>query len=240
MRFFVLLLIFISISCNKSFVQKSEQVAVNKEQKEDEGINEIISEYKPMVDSLNQVIGVLAVDLKRDKYSSESLIGNFVADLVQEYALNFSEKMGTPKPHMTLLNKGGLRTSIAKGEVSRVDIYELMPFENKIVLVEMDASSMQELADYLIEKNGQPISNAQLHSLSGKLKTFRVDGEEIKDQTYYVATSDYLANGGDDMTFFKGKKRIELELLRDVIINHIESKNMTPINVSLDGRLKVE
>ena len=240
MRIFAYLILIVSFSCNNSLVQKSESAAVNHHQPEDQEVNNIIAEYKPMVDSLNQVIGVLQVDLKRDKVSAESLIGNFVADLVQEYALTFSKEKGTPLPDMTLLNKGGLRSSVSAGEVTRVDIYELMPFENKIVLVEMDSASMMEMANYLIDKNGQPIANAQLHSLSGKIKRFTINQKELENKTYYVATSDYLANGGDDMSFFKGKKRIELELLRDVIIEHISSKNMSPINVKLDGRLKVE
>lgn len=240
MRFVAYLILFISFSCNNSFIKNGKSIELNEEQQEDPGINQIISGYKPMVDSLNQVIGLLETELKRDKYSAESLIGNFVADLVFKYTQNFSEKNGTPSPDMAILNKGGLRTSLAPGKITRVNIYELMPFENKVVIVVLDSTGMMEMAKYLISKNGQPIANARLHSLSGKIKSFTVNGEPIKKQNYYVATSDYLANGGDDMEFFKGKERIELELLRDVIIQHVTDQNMNPIKIKLDGRLKVE
>ena len=51
-----------------------------------------------------------------------------------------------------------------------------------------------------------------------------------------VLTSDYLANGGDNMDFFIGKNQNKLGIkLRDAIIEYCEQKDTLRIN--LDNRL---
>ena len=53
-----------------------------------------------------------------------------------------------------------------------------------------------------------------------------------------MLTSDYLANGGDKMSFFKGKKQRKVGIkLRDAIINYCISKEN--ISSKLDNRLSI-
>jgi len=114
-----------------------------------------------------------------------------------------------------------------------------MPFDNELVVVELDAKDFEGLLEYLVSRGGEPFSGMNIvitenekiinHTLLRKIDFSK--GETIK-----VLTSDYLANGGDKMSFFKDKKQTKLGIkLRDAIINYCLSKDT--IASKLDGRL---
>ena len=60
--------------------------------------------------------------------SPESLLGNFVTDLCLRQYSNIAD--------ICVMNNGGLRSNLTKGEITRGDIYTLMPFENELVILE--------------------------------------------------------------------------------------------------------
>jgi 2',3'-cyclic-nucleotide 2'-phosphodiesterase (5'-nucleotidase family) len=165
------------------------------------------------------------------KGKPESLLGNFVTDLCLNYA----------DAHVCVMNTGGLRSSLPKGNITRGDIYTLMPFENELVVLELDIESFKGLVDYITKRGGEPFSGMTL-----KASSKGYDIEEVSRMEDYfdfnkgnkirVLTSDYLANGGDKMWFFKDKEQNKVGIkLRDAIIDHC-SKSDT-ISSKLDNRL---
>ena len=161
----------------------------------------------------------------------ESLLGNFVTDLCLNYA----------DAHVCVMNTGGLRSTLQKGKITRGDIYTLMPFENELVVLELDLESFKALVDYITKRGGEPFSGMELKTSSkgddieeaSKMESyFNLNkGDKIK-----VLTSDYLANGGDKMWFFKDKKQIKVGIkLRDAIIDHCRKSDT--LSSKLDNRL---
>ena len=125
------------------------------------------------------------------------------------------------RPFMCLLNVGGLRNSINEGPVTIGDIFKVMPFDNEVVAVELPISVLADIEFYLLNKDGEPIGNALFEN--GKLEIPSLENES----SFWVVTSDYLMNGGDNMTFFsKRTKEVYLgKLMRDVMIDAVTEQD---------------
>ena len=198
------------------------------ENKIDSTILEIIHPYKYKIqEQMDEVLTYTKNDLEKER--PQSTIGNFVTDLCLDYA----------EAHLCVMNNGGLRTTINKGKVSRRKIYELMPFENELVILELDKNDYIKLINYIVKRGGEPFSGISItidqnyKLLSNSWPVNFENGEKVK-----VLTSDYLANGGDSMTFFKSKKQHKIGIkLRDAIIEYCEKTDT--IDVQLDNRIKI-
>ena len=63
------------------------------------------------------------------------------------------------------------------------------------------------------------------------INKIEINNQSLNDnQIYYVATSDYLANGGDNMTFFKESKiKFDIEYkLRNMLIDYFKKVDILP------------
>ncbi|PCE63665.1 5'-nucleotidase C-terminal domain-containing protein [Sediminicola luteus] len=151
-------------------------------------------------------------------------LGNYMADMFYRRAQPIFKSRTGKNIDMVLLNHGGIRSIVSEGRVSRRTAYQLMPFENQMVVAELDGTAMRELLTYLSEDvRAHPIANAQIvFDKNKKPLSFIVNGTPLEDnRTYYVGTSDYLLSGGDRMDFFKKALSVtELDyLLRNAIID---------------------
>ncbi|WP_036194793.1 5'-nucleotidase C-terminal domain-containing protein [Maribacter antarcticus] len=132
--------------------------------------------------------------------------GNLMADLMLSET-NPIYKIRTGKDiDFVLMNHGGIRASISKGNVSARTAYEVMPFENNIAVVALKGTSVLELVDYLVKSNrAHPVAGIQIIlNTNDTVHSISIQGKPLDENTiYHVATSDYLVDGGDDMVFFK-------------------------------------
>lgn len=219
------------VACSPSYkLQSYEDEVIAIEAPIDSTILNIILPYQNSIEAqMNEVLCISKMEMKKGK--PESLLGNFVTDLCLNYA----------DAHVCIMNSGGLRSSLPKGNIIRGDIYTLMPFENELVILELDIESLKELVDYITKRGGEPFSGMTLKASSKGYEIEEVSGMEgffdfNKGDKIRVLTSDYLANGGDKMWFFKNKEQIKVGIkLRDAIIDHC-SKSDT-ISSKLDNRL---
>ncbi|MCC7302962.1 MAG: 5'-nucleotidase C-terminal domain-containing protein [Bacteroidia bacterium] len=204
----------------------------------------IIAPYREKLEKdMNEVLGY--ADTLLEKGQPESLLGNAVADLVLIRGnLRLSGTHGYTA-QVCLLNNGGLRTSIPKGPITRGKIYELMPFENQLVALTITGQQMSDLAAYLASSGGMPVSGIQMKIVNKSPAVVIVNGTELNKKTNYVIlTSDYLAAGGDKMSFFSNPVKTDTldYLLRDAIIDHIRSLQLEGKKLSgkKDGRIRYE
>ena len=217
------------ISCSTTYniESYSDSVMIVNEQA-DSNILSIIKPYQDKIKKeMDEVISFSYYDLIKGK--PESTIGNFVTDLCLKYT----------NADVCIMNNGGLRTSIYKGEITRGKIYELMPFENELVVLELNENDFLGLVNYILKRKGEPFSGFKIIANNNKLVEYSFDRELKNKNKIRVLTSDYLANGGDKMWFFKEKKQEKVGLkLRDAIIDYC-MKNDT-IKVELDNRIIIE
>lgn len=194
---------------------------------------------------MNTVIGYSEKDMR--KATPEGLLNNLVADIVFQQALVYlKENQINIKPDICLLNMGGLRADLPKGHVKVSNIFEIMPFDNLITVITLNAEQMIALFDYVAKTEGMPLSGAKMGIKDGKAENIYIGDNPFRaeDKNYYVVTSDYLADGGDSMIFFADPvARTETSYyIRDAIIDYIVDMDMQgkKINAELDKRIYFE
>lgn len=204
----------------------------------DTEIEAMIAPYKKQLGAeMNQVIGELEIDLIKDQ--PESTLGNWTADLIHKKCEDY---YGKPID-FAVVNYGGLRVpNMDKGDVTKGEVFELMPFDNMLVVVHVDAKTLMELFNLMASKGGWPISHQVQYGIRGKKpQDILINGKAIDNQRMYtIALSDYIANGGDNCSFFKDKKRDELgELFRDAILQFVQEETAAgrKLNTKLTARV---
>jgi 2',3'-cyclic-nucleotide 2'-phosphodiesterase (5'-nucleotidase family) len=180
-------------------------------------VDSIVSPYKVQLDAeMNQVVTFAEVDFVNNKPWGN--LGNLVADIILEKGKTFVSDSNV----VCLINFGGLRAPLNKGEITLGDIFKVMPFDNQMVLVKMPAGTMEEIRTYLKTSGGEPIAGFTIDDLN----IFDSKGKNWSTKEFWVVTSDYLMNGGDRMYFFQ--KRVEtIEpgiLFRDVLIEYVQKQ----------------
>lgn len=238
-----LFLAFASCKKNPVYLQRIEgkQIAVSEEIALDSAIVRLVAPYKDLLESdMNEVLAYTPTDLIRSRDMAETNIGNFMADLCYERGnLVFNKKTGK-NIDFVLLNIGGIRANISKGNVTTKNAFKVMPFENSMVVTELSYEKIIELLDYLT-KSGSPHPVSKHLNLifeNDKLISVKLNNKDLeKDQTYFVLTSDYLQHGGDRMYFFKDPISLtDLEYkIRTAIID--ELKEIDTIRAKVDGRV---
>ncbi|CAL2083714.1 UDP-sugar hydrolase [Tenacibaculum sp. 190524A05c] len=207
----------------------------------DQNIEEVIAPFREkMVASINTVISYTPKDLVRTDGKLESSLGNLMADLSFERANPLFHKLTEKNIDFAMFNYGGIRAGIPAGEITNKHAFELMPFENSLVVVELTSDKIKELVTYLVENNkAHPLSKQVKLTVKNESPNLLVNDKPIDNsKTYFVLTSDYLQSGGDKMNFFKNPVNLyKLDYkVRDAIIDYFKSKDTLVSN--LDGRFK--
>ena len=236
--FFGLIFLLLLTACQPRthFVKRSyEAQAINDQTPVDSSMVQLIQPYKArMATEMNKVIGQVAVTLS--KAQPESTLGNWVADLVYTQTKTYTET----KVDFAVVNYGGLRIpSLPAGPLTKGKIFELMPFDNTLVVVKMMGSDLPLLFHHMAQKGGWPISRQAKYTIQGNRATdMRINDQAFDpDREYLIATNDYLANGGDQCTFFKGKKQLATGVLfRDAILAYVQAQE-APISARLERRV---
>lgn len=199
---------------------------------EDSAFNHVIKPYKEMLDGkMNAILSHTSVDL--NKSGDNSNLGNLLSDYTLEGADDWARKNGIPGGvDAAVINIGGIRSTIGKGNILTKHVYEIMPFENEIMIVKMKGSDLSGLFDYYVKTQvNNPVSKLYIETDNGMSVKELINGKEVDpNKYYYIATSDYLAVGGDNMTFFSKGELIETGIkMRDLFIDKFKAQSeITP------------
>lgn len=230
-------------ACSPHYYQSRHTETLNKigpDSPADSSLIKVYQPYKLKVDSqMNRVIGYSEEDLQ--KALPESKLGNFFSDAIAETV----KRRGIAFDFAMPTTNGGIRTGIPKGDIKVSNIFELMPFENELVVLTLKGSDVQSLADFIVGKNGQPVSGIRIEGTREKAETISIGGEKLNiNKTYRVLTSDYLAGGGDGIEAFK--RALQQDKLgikvRDAIMEYIQTETQQgrTLNPQTDGRIRIQ
>jgi len=206
----ILLLLIAITSCKQDLrLDKIEgkRIDINDSLSTVQEIEDFIKPYRDHVNKNLDSILAYSVDTytKRDG-EFNTAIGNLFADATFEQADVVFNKRTGQHIDLVLLNHGGIRSIISKGPISARTGYQIMPFDNSLVVVTLKGTQLKELITYLEKaKRAHPIAKLNLILNNDySLNKASINGQPIDySKTFNVLTNDYLYNGGDHMDFFK-------------------------------------
>ena len=197
-------------------------------------IEHFIKPYRDKIDAdLSAVLGN-ATDGIDKSGEWQTPMGNFLADITFEKSDKVFQMREKKAIDICLLNHGGIRSIITKGNITARTAYEIMPFENSAIVIGLKGEQIIEIVTYIIsEKKPHPLKGLTFTiDKNNQPKSIMINGKTLDDsKVYYVVTSDYLSNGGDNMIFFKkGVEKYNLDYkLRNIIIDYFkENKTIVP------------
>ena len=218
------------------YQNEGTNININDSLKSKASIDNFIKPYREHINKdLDSTLGYAAATYSKDQGYLNTAIGNLMADIIYEEAAPVFYKRTGEQIDFVLMNHGGIRSIISKGPISKRTAFELMPFENSIVVSKLPGAHVKELLDYLAKaKRAHPISQLKIVlDKDSQVVESSINGTPIDfNETYYVATNDYLINGGDGMNFFKGSEEVivlDYKIRNAVIDYFIRTDTIQPV-----------
>ena len=224
----------------------ASESAIDDSIKDDPATEAVIAPYSGKVRELNQPIGKLVGQLRKGGMGGGSL-GNFVADAIRNRA---SARLGKPVL-LAVTNSGGLRKNqITEGDLSSSDIYELLPFENALIAIDLTGEQLRRFLDVIVARRDAQ-SGARIVYRSNTEKKNEIVSVTLGDAgqinptaVYTIVTIDYLYKRGGDYAVLQEAKNVKpLNLsVRDAVLEYVKAETAAgrPIKAMLDGRFKYD
>ena len=242
-QFFKLFVIIITVltvvSCAKPQYQltkiEGKRIPIAKSVQETPEIDKYISPYRNHINAdLSEILAYNPETLDKNNGKWQSPLGNLMADVSLKAGQKVFQLREKKSISICILNSGGIRSILPKGNVSPRTAFEIMPFENSLVVIALKGEQIQELVDYFIAtKKSHPLAGLTFTiAKDASAKNILVQGQALDINTiYYVATNDYLANGGDNMNFFKkGIQKYHLDYkIRTILIDYFKEVDTIPV-----------
>lgn len=188
-----------------------------------------------------EVIATAEASLDR-RYAETSPLGNFLSDLLREHFL----------ADFAIINSGGLRMDISKGDVRKLDIVEMLPFVNSITLFEATGNELLELAkrqaqaqisgkNEILQMSGMVIrytnENDEPHDIRIEINGLQINSEK----TYRGVSIDYVLKSQADKYLGFAPRNIEETgiLFSDLVIKAM-AELPVPIVPNVEIRLLQE
>jgi 5'-nucleotidase / UDP-sugar diphosphatase len=174
----------------------------------------------PLKAFMKEVVARAAGDIKRGENSGP---GPLIAD-------GMLWKTRELETRIALLNSGGVRKDLPAGPITLGDVYELLPFDDTLVVMDLSGAEIREAleegVDFMISRgNGSPYMYVSGVSFSideakpegrriGLLKVKGLQGgyEDVDPGAIYrIVTNSFMAGGGDGYTELKNSNGYRLD-----------------------------
>lgn len=200
----------------------------------------VLAMLKPYADNINATMNTVIGDVETilEKKQPEGTLNNFVADAM----LYMAAKKYNQQVDAAFVNFGGLRIgNVAKGSITNGKVFELMPFDNTIVLQAVKGSTFQQFLDLVAGRGGWPCAGITMQIKDKKAINITIGGKPLDvNATYWIANNDYVANGGDECDMLKVLPQLNKGYLcRDAIIEYIQeqTKQGKKITATIQNRV---
>jgi 2',3'-cyclic-nucleotide 2'-phosphodiesterase (5'-nucleotidase family) len=234
----LLIAIFFAGSCSTSYKTENVQYSHYRIQQYDEGSKSLASIVKPYSDSVNKlmniVIGYNATPLEKKRESNT--LGFFVTDAYLEMA----KQKVDPKVDAAFMNSGGIRLpEIPAGAITQGKIFELMPFDNLMVLLKVKGSLLKQYLDTLAANEGVIESGITMQIVNKTAQQVLVGGKPLDlNVDYTIVHSDYVAMNSNLLKNIH--RSTNGYLLRDALLDYVkfinsQNKKVTVTNVERVG-----
>jgi 5'-nucleotidase len=191
--------------CDAKLLEGSELRAAEYEGRPVAASANVVSALAPFVERAvaraNMPVGVTLAQRVRRNFRNESALGQLLADLMRSGA---SRVVGR-SIDLAVQNGGGLRNDLPAGPLTYTQVFEVMPFDNRLAVVRMTGTQLLELfrrnaggSHGVLVPSGMRVT-VRCSGATMELALSRESGEPIApEKLYSVALSDFLASGGDN------------------------------------------
>lgn len=201
---------------------------------------------KPYRDSMNVKMSRKLCDCDEDMWAErpESNLSRFLADILLDDMRHKTREGGMPEPDFALLNMGGMRSALPKGEIRVANVFQLAPFENSALALSLDSAAVCEVMRHIAERGGEAIAGASFTvSEDGQVQDILMGGKPLAGGvTYHLATIDYLATGGDEFECLVDKEAyFQSGLpLRDMLLEHFAQMGEAGIRAKAATNVRIK
>jgi 2',3'-cyclic-nucleotide 2'-phosphodiesterase (5'-nucleotidase family) len=191
----------------------------------DPAITTIVTAYEAKVEAeKNKVVGKTDIDITRD-YRYESPMGDWVTDIMRAHM---------PSTDFAFTNSGGLRADLDAGLITFGEIFEVMPFDNTNVIVDLNGNEVRQVLEEgitgdhgVIQVSGLKFAFSYDAPAGSRIVGDVVDlstGLPLEPgTTYKVAVNDFMANGGDEYHTLAAASKVDTyKLVRDLVVEWVE------------------
>ena len=242
----LLVLLFLLNACaRKQYAIKSAngylvEMNSNFDNQADPKMVNLVQKYSSQLDStMSEVIG--EADQALTKMGIQNVLTNFTTDAMLEYATGLWGKVD-----FTLINNGGLRSTLNQGTVTVEDLYEIYAFENRLVLLDLPGTAVKQLFEGFIKRKIEGFSKGvRLVLKDNAIESLTIGGKPLDEKaTYRIVTVDYLAEGNDGMDALTQATHYTASniILRDAMIEYV--KKLTAENKKIhtipDDRIEIK
>ena len=145
-----------------------------------------------------------------------------------------------------------MRVSIAVGDITRKNVFDVLPFGNLIVVKEVPGSIIVKMLE--VGASLYPAANGAFLHTSGltysidaskpaleRVHSVMINGQPLKiDETYLLATNDFMAAGGDGYVMLKDYPiYAEMISLEEALAEYV-AKLGGSVAPQVEGRITVE
>ena len=239
-KIFLALGLFTLLACNRQYTPTSVQYLqkpVGSGAPADSALQRLMAPYRDsLYNAMSTVLGTLAQPL--EKHQPDGSLNRFVADAM----LYGARKIFDMPVQAAFVNYGGVRLNdVPAGPLTRGRIFELMPFDNALVVQTVSGVVLQQYLNLAAQRGGWPVAGVSYVIKEGKATQVVVDGSPLEPQRqYHIAHSDYIANGGDEINLFITlPQQNRGYLLRDALLDYVASftQQGKPVTVPLQPRI---
>ncbi len=232
-------------SCQRSFhvaKQQSSRLAIDADVPADSSMLRWLAPYKQRLDATMNA-PLVTMGERLEKSAPESPLDDLLADALLVQA---GKKYGKAID-VSHLNYGGIRSGLPAGAVTTGNLFEVMPFDNQLVVLTLTGTQlMQFLNHFAANDNALVVGGVRvkIHEKTVTAATLTNGRAIAPDQTYTVAMSDYVANGGGGADFLKtvAQRDNVNYLIRDALIDYFREQGKVgkPLTPQADGRITLE
>lgn len=238
-KYFIIFLTCVSLSCaNETRVTnvQTESVVVDSsvDSLADSAYIAYLAPYKTAVEQEMAVVIGFAPDSMRVA-APECTMLNWATE-----ALWYAAKEVCPaQVDIALMNMGGMRCEWPAGQITVGNVFELMPFDNMLVVLTLKGEDVWALCQSFATYGGQGVAGLRMKAVGGQVKEVTIGGKPLnKDQLYTIATSDYLSGGTDHMDALKNHVDCWNSglLVRDLYVQAVKRDTVRAV---VDGRMDI-
>ena len=203
-------------------------------------VSRLMELYRPEMERrMMAVVGYAPHEMR--SFRPQSPLSNFAADAL----LAVAQQITNEPIDFSLTNFGGLRASFPQGDVRVYDIYAVFPFENVLVVLDLEGKDVQALFNNFAQRNRiEAVGNVSVEVKNGVISQFSIAGQPFDpNKRYKVATIDFLLGGGDNVSVLKNAVAVQNTgvTIRDAVLQYISmlKSNGRDIEAPIDGRVKI-